>query len=191
LCSSDDFQTSSTPPDFNKPETLIGIQPGRDWPPLKDWEGTVGIYNPEYDYSIGGYKNANQHIFILSKPICRYGKNGYSLSEIKDFLLISSLAKNEIIIHSPTFEQCCDFQPNIVERFDFKWERFTIIDCTETHPRAIMLAKYDTNELPNKIKPGTRLSVEVITGWLPDVNTNTFEEFPTAGMSCIISFQGA
>jgi len=191
LCSSDDFQTTSIPPDFRKPETLIGFRPDRDWSPPSDWEKTIGIYNPEFDYSIGGYKNLNQHIFILRKPLCRDGENAHILSEIKDVLLIPNLEENVTIIWSPTIEQCCFFQPNITERFEFKWERFAIIDCTQTHPRAIMLAKYNLNELPNKIEPGTHLPVEVIKGWLPTTDAEKFEEFSTTGILCTISFQGA
>lgn len=190
-CTTEDFRTPSVPPDINQPETLIGFQPGRDWLPANDWEMTIGSYNIEYDYSTQGYKNSRQHLFVLEKAICRYKENRYALTEIKDTLVISNLHENEIIIWAPTLEHCCFFQQSVVELYDFKWERFTISDCTEIHPRAIMLAKYDINDLPDKISPGTRLAVKVITGWLPDPVSNTFQEFSTTGITCIISFQGA
>ena len=190
-CTSDDFQTSSTLPDPDKPETLIGFRPHRDWLPSNQWETTIGSYDIQFDYSIQGYKNANQHLFVLEKPICRYEENKYALAEIKDFILIPDLAVNEIIIWSPTLEYCCFLQPNILERLKFTWEWFAPINCIEIHSHAIALARYNLDKLPNKIEPGSHLPIEVVTGWLPDVNTNTFEEFPTAGMSCIISFQGA
>ena len=190
-CSSDDFQTSSTPPDPGKPETLLGFRPGRDWLPSNNWETTIGSYNLDFDYSIQGYKNSDQHLFVLEKPICRYEENKYSLAEIKDFILIADLGENEIIIWSPTFEHCCFLQPNILERLEFTWEWFAPINCTEIHPHAIALAKYNLNELPNKIEPGTHLPVEVVKGWVPTEDAENFEELSTADISCIISFQGA
>jgi hypothetical protein len=101
------------------------------------------------------------------------------------------LNENEIIISSPTFEQCCLFQPNISERFDLKWERFAISDCTESLPRAIMLARYDFLQLPPKITPGTRLPVQIIKGWQPATDASKFEEFPATNLMCTIHFQGA
>src|SRR5262245_42198983 len=126
-CTAGDFQSFSNPPDPSYPESLIGFQPGADWL-FNDWESMIGIYNPEFDYSIQGIKRASQYILLLEKPICRYGKNNDTLSEIRNYLLIPTLDGNEIIIASPALEQCCLFQPNLSKWFDFKWERFAISD---------------------------------------------------------------
>jgi hypothetical protein len=63
-CTSDDFRSSSIPPDPSHPENLIGFQLSMDWPP-SDWETTIGIYDPDFDYSIQGIQHSNQHIFLL------------------------------------------------------------------------------------------------------------------------------
>jgi hypothetical protein len=169
---------------------LIGFQPERDWHPTGNWEKTLGVYYPDFDYSTQGYKNFDKHLFVLEKPICRYGENRYALSEIKDYVFIPNLEENEIIIDVPNFLSSSGFGENISWRFDFKWEMHTTVECTNAPPRAIMLARYDINKLPDKIEPGTQLSVEVFQGWTPDIYTNTFKEFSEVEISCIITFDG-
>ena len=192
LCNPYDFKAAITSPDINNPDTLIGFQPVGNWVPGEGWEESNGHYYPEFDYSVQGYKNHDQYLFILEEQICRIGPEGrHPLWEIRDYLLIQQLEENELIVDSIPLEFCCLFQENIYKRFDFKWEWFTLIVCDDVDPRSILLARYDINELPDKIEPGTQIPVEVFQGWLPDPTTSTFVEFPITEISCTILFYGA
>ena len=192
LCNPDDFKSAIAPPDINNPDTLISFQPAGNWVPGDGWESSNGHYYSEFNYAVQGYKNQGQYLFVLEEQICRIGPEGsYPLWEIRDYLLIQQLKENELIIDSIPLEFCCLFQENIYERFDFKWEWFAPIVCDDVDLRSILLARYDVNELPDKIEPGTQIPVEVFQGWLPDPTTNTFIELPVNKTVCTISFHGA
>jgi hypothetical protein len=193
LCTPEDFNSSSKSTDLNNVETLIGLRPNRDWLPAAGWEESIGIYNPESNYSVEGFRSANQHLYILEKPVCRYGENGrYGLSEIVDFIWIPSLEADEIIIQSPDLEFCCFLQPTILDRLEFRFEWFALSECNESLPTAIMIAKYELTGLPAKITVGDgyNLPVRIIKGWLPNIKAEEFEDLPTENISCMISFMG-
>jgi hypothetical protein len=59
LCTPEDFNSSSKFTDLNSLETLIGFRPDRDWLPAVDWEETIGIYDPQFDYSIAGFRSSS------------------------------------------------------------------------------------------------------------------------------------
>jgi hypothetical protein len=194
LCASEDFSSSLAITDLNNLDTLIGYRPNRDWLPAEGWETTVGISNRESHYLLQGYKNnSNQHLFILEKPICRYGENGkYGLTQIVDYIWLPSLAEDEIIIWSPATESCCFLQSTIIDRLDFRLEWFAITECNISLPNAIMTAKYELAGLPPKITVGDGydLPVKIIKGWLPNMGIEKFEEFATEDISCVVSFMG-
>ena len=153
----------------------------------------MALYNPQFQYSVAGYRNSNQHLYTLKKTICRYGENGkYAISEIVDFIWIPVLEEDEIIIDNPALEFCCFLQSNIKDRLEFRFERFVTSECNESVPTAIMISKYDLAGLPQKINVGDGydLSVEVIKGWIPNPDSNKFEEISTENMSCVISIHG-
>jgi len=193
LCTSEDFNSSSEFTGLNNLETLRGFRPDGDWLPSEGWEKTIGIYNPQFHYSVGGYRNSDQHLYTLKKIICRYGENGkYGISEIVDFIWIPSLEEDEIIIHNPDFEFCCFLQPNIKDRLEFRFERFVTSECNQPVPTAILISKYDLADLPQKIivGDGYDLPVKVIKGWMPNTDSIEFEELSTENMLCVISING-
>ncbi len=66
-CTPDDFNSSSEFTGLDNLETLRGFHPDRGWVPGEGWEETIGIYNPQFHYSVGGYQNSNQHLYNLQK----------------------------------------------------------------------------------------------------------------------------
>ena len=193
ICTPEDFNSSSKFTGLNNLETLRGFRPDRDWLPADGWEASIGIYNPQFNYSVQGFMNSHQHLFILEKPICRYGEQGrYGLSEIVDFIWIRALEKDEILIWTPTLEFCCFLQSNIMDRLEFRFEWFVTSECNQSVPTAIMISKYDLAGLPQKIivGDGYNVPVEVIKGWMPNTDSNEFEEISTENLSCVISIHG-
>ena len=193
LCTPEDFNSSSEFTGLNNLESLRGFRPERDWVPGEGWEETIGIYDPQFDYSIAGFRNSRQHLYVLERIRCRYAENGkYALSEITDFIWIPALAEDEIIIDNAIFEFCCFLHQHIKDRLQFRFEWFVTSACGPSIPTAILISKYDLASLPPKIivGDGYNLPVEVIKGWMPNPNSNQFEELSTGNMSCIISFMG-
>jgi hypothetical protein len=194
LCTPEDFSSSLATISLDNLESLIGYRPYRNWLPSEGWKKTIGVSNRTDHYLLQGYKNnANQHLFVLEKPICRYGENGkYGLSEIVDFILLPALEEDDIIIWSLNTESCCFLQPAISDRLEFRFEWFTLAECNPSLPNAIMLAKYNLVGLPPKIVVGDgyKLPVKIIKGWQPNMYIETFKEFETEDISCAISFMG-
>jgi hypothetical protein len=193
LCTAEDFNSSSEFTGLDDLETLRGYHPEGDWIPAEGWEETIGIYNPKLHYAIAGFRNSEQHLYLLVKILCRYGENGkYGISEITDFIWIPALEEDEIVIWNPTFESCCFLQSNIKDRLEFRWEWFVTSECNPSVPTAIMVSKYDLAGLPQKITVGDgyKLPVKVTKAWAPNTDSNKFEELSTENMSCVISFNG-
>jgi hypothetical protein len=192
-CTPEDFNSSSEFTGLDDLETLRGFRPEWGWLPAEGWEVTIGIYDPQLHYSVEGFRNADQHLYILEKPICRYGENGaYALSEIADFIWIQVLEEDEIIIDNAIIEYCCFLQPDIKDRLQFRSEWFVMSECNPSVPTAILIAKYDAAGLPQKIMVGDgyNLPVNVIKGWMPNTTSNQFEELSTDNMSCVLLFMG-
>ena len=193
LCTPKDFNSSSTFTGLNNLESLRGFHPNGDWLPAEGWEKTMALNNPQFHYSVAGYRNSDQHLYTLKKTICRYGENAkYAISEIVDFIWIPVLGEDEIIIDNPALEFCCFLRPNIKDRLEFRFEWFVTSECNQSVPTAIMISKYNLAGLPQKIivGDGYNLPVKAIKGWMPNTDSNKFEEISTENMSCVISIHG-
>lgn len=193
LCTPEDFNLSSEFTGLDNLESLRGFRPNGDWLPGEGWEETMSLYNPQLHYAVAGFRNSNQHLYILKEILCRYGENGkYGISEIADFIWLPALKEDEIIIDNPTLESCCFLQSNIEDRLQFRFEWFVTAECNPSVPTAILLSKYDLAGLPQKIivGEGYNLSVKLLKGWVPNIYHNKFEELATEEMSCVISFNG-
>lgn len=188
-CTTDDFRTPSVPPDINQPETLIGLQSGTNWSPSEEWKYIFFSRDFDSKYSITAYQSSDQFLFIMKKPICIHPKSKKFLSEIKDYILVSDLQDNEVILQGGIFFAPSGYKENVSWRYNFGGEMHARVICPDEELyRAIMLARYNPNELPDKIGYEYQITLEVFRGWLLDIQTNEFIEFPTTGLFCKIAF---
>lgn len=188
-CAPGDFKTPIAPPDINQPETLIGVQSETDWSPPENWKFIYFSRDFDFKYSLTAYQSSDQFLFIGKKPICTYDENKKYLSEIKDYILVSDLQDNEVILQGGIFFAPSSYKENVSWRYNFGGEMHARVICPDEELyRAIMLARYNPDELPNKIGYEYQITLEVFRGWLPDVQTNEFIELPTTGLFCQIAF---
>ena len=191
LCSDDDFSAAELQPDLEDPDTLIGFRPPRDWELGSEWDFNFGSVIYDTDYSVAGYQQHNAYLVLFEKLVCRYGIDGhYPLTEIVDYVWLSDLDTDEIIIKDPYFEFCCRLPDFMRERFEYQIEMFVFAECGELADNPIMRAKYDFHSLPEKIEPGFQLPVEILSGWFPNTTTEAFEQLPVDDISCVIHFAG-
>ena len=189
LCSDDDFNSAASSPGMGDPETLVGFRPLRDWPSESDWQFVYGLLLLGTDYSISGYRYGDQHLVLLKKRICRYGEKGrYALSEIADYILLSDLQADEVVIVSP---EIILFQSDTVsKRIEYQIEIFLEAECNDISNNAIVRGKYDAVSLPDKIEPGYQLPIRILHEWYPDPNAGEFRSVRTDGVSCEVHVHG-
>ncbi len=189
LCLKGDFNSAAGSPDMNAPETLIGFRPPRDWPSESDWRFVYGLVLVGTDYSIDGYERGDKHLVLLEKNVCRYGERGrYALSEIVDYILLSDLQTDEVVIVYP---EIVHFQSDAVaKRLAYRIEIFLEAECNGVPGYAVVRGKYDSASLPDKITPGYQLPLSVLGEWYPDPEAGEFRSVPAGDASCKVSVYG-
>jgi hypothetical protein len=145
-------------------------------------------HNFDFDYSLVEYVTSDQYLFIIKKRICRYDENKSSLSEIKDYIFISNLKEDEVVFDTIGVTSGDFYRELITRRLIVTWEMHALAKCGDSDPWAIILAKYNINEVPETIDPGTQITFTALRGWLLNSFTSKFEEFDVTGITCTILY---
>ena len=191
LCSDADFSPAELQPDLDDPDTLIGFRPPRNWEPGPGWELNYGSLIYGTGFHVAAHQQHDDYLVLFNKRVCRYGINGqYSLAEIVDYVLLSDLGTDEIIIKDLNFEVCCIIPDLFRERLEYQIEMFVFAECGELPDNPLIRANYDINSLPEKIEPGFELPVAIISGWFSNTTTGAFEQLAVDDISCVIHFAG-
>ena len=191
-CTDADFPAAGEQPDLSDPDTLIGYRPPRKWTPGSEWEFEYGSLIDDTSFAVSGYQKNNDYLVIFEKPVCRYGENKYRLYEIVDYVWLSDVGNDEIIITHQ--EYVCCFMPDLLwDRRKFQIEMFAFADCGELWELTddpVIRTIFDTQSIPQQIEPGYRFPVEIVNGWFPNPETGSFEQLDSEDISCEIWFAG-
>ena len=191
-CTDADFPAAGEQPDMDDPDTLIGYRPPRNWTPGPEWEFEYGSLISNTGFHVAGFQHNNDYLVLFKKSVCRYGDNKYRLAEIVDYVWLSEVGNDEIIITNQDYG-CCFMPDSLWDRRKFQIEMFTFADCGELWELTddpVIRTRFDTQSIPAQIEPGYLLPVDFVDGWFPNPDTGLFEELDSEEISCEIRFVG-